>query len=92
MMKNQKIQRLIQKDPPDIVKNHHENQIIGVKTEGVQTRRKLVEKSKQVHIATMLEIEPKNFDEEIKKKKWIHSMNEELDKIEKNKTWELTPR
>jgi hypothetical protein len=37
-------------------------------------------------------IEPKNFDESSKHDDWIRAMNEELDQIEKNNTWELVPR
>ena len=35
---------------------------------------------------------PKNFDEASKHDDWIRAMNEELDQIEKNNTWELVPR
>ena len=34
---------------------------------------------------------PKNFEEASEDKDWIKSMNEELDHIEKNSTWELVP-
>jgi hypothetical protein len=37
-------------------------------------------------------IEPKTFVEANKDEYWIKSMNEELDQIEKNQTWELVPR
>jgi hypothetical protein len=37
-------------------------------------------------------VEPKNFNEAIKDINWLESMNEELDQIEKNDTWELVPR
>jgi hypothetical protein len=36
--------------------------------------------------------EPKNFDEASKHDEWIREMNEELDQIERNNTWELVPR
>ena len=36
--------------------------------------------------------EPKNFAEANKYDDWIKAMNEELDKMEKNQTWELFPR
>jgi hypothetical protein len=36
--------------------------------------------------------EPKFFDESIQHDDWIRAMNEELDQIEKNNTWELFPR
>jgi hypothetical protein len=34
-------------------------------------------------------VEPKNFDEANQHDDWIRDMNEELDHIEKNNTWEL---
>jgi hypothetical protein len=37
-------------------------------------------------------VEPKNFNEASKDVNWLKSMNEELDQIEKNNTWELVPR
>ena len=37
-------------------------------------------------------MEPNNFAKTIKDDDWIKSMNEELDQIEKNETWELVPR
>jgi hypothetical protein len=36
-------------------------------------------------------VEPKNFNEDNKDVNWLESMNEELDHIEKNDTWELVP-
>jgi hypothetical protein len=37
-------------------------------------------------------IEPKIFAEASKSEEWIKAMNEELDQIGKNHTWELVPR
>ena len=37
-------------------------------------------------------MEPKNFEEASEDEDWVKSMNEELDQIEKNNTWELVPR
>jgi hypothetical protein len=37
-------------------------------------------------------VEPKNFNEASKYVNWLKSMNEELDQIEKNNTWEVVPR
>jgi hypothetical protein len=37
-------------------------------------------------------VEHNNFNESIKYVNWLKSMNEELDQIEKNNTWELVPR
>ena len=36
--------------------------------------------------------EPKFFEEARKEEDWVRAMNEELDQIEKNNTWELVPR
>ena len=75
-----------------IKKNHPKSQIIGYKNEGVKTRRKLLKESKQSHIAFLSMLEPKNFNEASEDKNWIKAMNEELDQIEKNNTWDLVPR
>jgi glutathionyl-hydroquinone reductase len=40
----------------------------------------------------ILVIEPKNFAEANKSEDMTKAMNEELDQIEKNHTWELVPR
>jgi hypothetical protein len=37
-------------------------------------------------------IEPNNFEESNKDEFWKKVMNEELDQIENNDTWELVPR
>jgi hypothetical protein len=37
-------------------------------------------------------VEPKNFNEASEDVNWLKSMNEELDQIENNDTWELVPR
>ena len=37
-------------------------------------------------------VEPKNFAEARKNNDWISGMNDELDQLEKNQTWELVPR
>jgi hypothetical protein len=81
------------KSPLRIIrKNHPENQIIGDINEGVQTRRKLIKDTEQSHVAFLSMIEPTNFEEARKEEDWIRAMNEELDQIEKNNTWELVPR
>ena len=73
-------------------KNHPKDQIIGDKSVGVQTRRQLAEQTKEVYLVMLSQIEPNNFDEAIKEKNWVNDMNEELDQIDKNNTWELMPR
>jgi hypothetical protein len=45
-----------------------------------------------MHLALLSMIEPKSFEEAIKDELWNKAMDEELDQIEKNDTWELVPR
>ena len=40
----------------------------------------------------MSQVEPTSIKEACKDENWVKSMNEELDQIQKNKTWELVPR
>ena len=58
----------------------------------MQIRRKLIKDSKQSQIAFLSMMEPKNFEEASDDEYWVKAMNEELDQIEKNNTWELVPR
>ena len=58
------------------------------KDAGVSTRRKLLFNEQ----ALLSAVEPKNSAEASKYDDWIKAMNEELDQIEKNQTWELVPR
>jgi hypothetical protein len=37
-------------------------------------------------------LEPKNFNEANKDDHWVKAMNDELDQIEKNNTWEMVQR
>jgi hypothetical protein len=74
-----------------IQKNHHSDQIIGNKDVGVETRRKICS-PEQTHLALLSTIEPNCFEEANKDEFWNKAMNEELDQIEKNDTWELVPR
>jgi hypothetical protein len=37
-------------------------------------------------------LEPKNFNEANKDDHWVKAMNDELDQIEKKKTWEMVQR
>jgi hypothetical protein len=45
-----------------------------------------------MYLALSSTIEPTCFDEASKDEFWNNSMDEELDQIEKNDTWELVPR
>ena len=65
-------------------KNHPEGLIIGNKSTGVQTRRQLLYQTK---IELFSYIEPNSIKEACKDENWVNDMNEELDQIEKNKTW-----
>ena len=52
----------------------------------------MIKDSEQCHVVFLSMTEPKNFDEANNHDDWIRVMNEELDQIEKNNTWELVPR
>jgi hypothetical protein len=52
----------------------------------------LIKDSEQSKVSFLSMIEPKFFYEANKHDDWIRAMNEELDHIEKNNTWELVPR
>jgi hypothetical protein len=74
-----------------VQKNHPSEQIIGNKDAGVETRRKL-HSPEQRHLALLSTVEPNSFEEANTDEHWIKAMEEELDQIEKNETWELVPR
>ena len=40
----------------------------------------------------MSQVEPTSTKEACKDESWVKAMNEELDQIEKNQTWDLVPR
>ena len=61
---------------------------MGDKNVGVKTRRQ----QPGVEQALLSIVEPKNFTKSSKSDEWVKAMNEELDQIEKNETWELVPR
>jgi FtsZ-interacting cell division protein YlmF len=73
-------------------KNHPASHLIGEKDKGVQTRRRIIKNTEQSHIAFISMVEPKNFNEASEDVNWLKSINEELDQIEKNDTWECVPR
>jgi hypothetical protein len=88
----EKVQQVTQKIPSiRVQKNHPSYQIIRNKYIGVETRRK-IRSPKQTHLALTSTIEPTYFEEAIKDEFWNKAMDEELDQIEKNDTWELVPR
>jgi len=63
---------------------------LGQKDVGVQTIRTIIEALS--YLASLSSIEPQNVNEACKDECWVKDMNEELEKIEKNNTWELVPR
>jgi hypothetical protein len=74
-----------------VLKNHPSDQIIGNKDAGVETRRRICSPEQQ-HISLLSIIAPSSFEEASKDGYWVKDMDEELDQIEKNDTWELVPR
>jgi hypothetical protein len=88
----EKVQQVSPKTPSKRVqKNHPSDQIIGNKDARVETRRK-IRSPKQTHLALLSTIEPNCFEEASKDEFWNKAMDQELDQIEKNDTWELVPR
>jgi hypothetical protein len=72
-----------------IQKNNPASKIIGEKDKGVQTKRKLIKNTEQSHISFISMMKPKNFNEASNDDHWVKAMNEELDQIEKNNTWDM---
>jgi hypothetical protein len=74
-----------------VQKNHPSDKIIGNNDAGVETRKRICS-PEQTHLALLSTIEPNCFEEASKDEFWNKAMDEELDQIEKNGTWELVPR
>jgi hypothetical protein len=88
----EQVQQVSPKTPnKQVQKNHPSNQIIRNKYVGVETRRRIYS-PEQTHLALLSTIEPNYFEEANKDESWNKAMDEELDQIEKNDTWELVPR
>jgi hypothetical protein len=88
----EKFQQVPPKTPNRRVqKNHPSDQIIRNKDTGVETRRRICSLEK-THLALSSTIQPTCFEEVSKDEFWNKAMDEELDQIEKNDTWELVPR
>eukprot|EP00253_Pinus_taeda_P027603 PITA_27603 len=73
-----------------VQKNHPETQILGEKGAIVHIRRTIAEASS--YLALLSSTEPQNVNEACRDECWVKAMNEELEQIEKNNTWELVPR
>ena len=74
-----------------VQKNHPSDHIMRNKDAGVENRRR-IHSTEQIHLALLSMIEPNCFEEASKDEFWNKAMDEELDQIEKNDTWELVPR
>jgi hypothetical protein len=72
-------------------KNYSSDHIIGNKDAIVETRRR-IHSPEQTHLTLSSTIEPTCFEEANRDEFWNKAMDEELDQIEKNDTWELVPR
>jgi len=59
---------------------------------GIQTTRKVAQTQEHINYALLSHFEPKNIIEVSKDESWVNAMEEELNQIERNKTWELVPR
>ncbi|MCI03247.1 retrovirus-related pol polyprotein from transposon tnt 1-94 [Trifolium medium] len=49
----------------------------------------ITEEGDLVHLAFNAETEPVDFEDAVKSEKWLSAMNEEIESIERNNTWEL---
>ena len=69
------------------VRRHHApDQITRDKLEGTIIRSKLK------GTCFLVDFEPRNVRNALDNDSWVEAMNEEIEKIEKNKTWRLVPR
>ena len=69
------------------VRRHHApDQIIRDKSDGTMTRSKLK------GTCLLAKFEPRSVKDALENEIWIEAMNEEIEQIEKNKTWTLVPR
>ena len=69
------------------VRRHHSaDQIIGEKSNGTMTRNNLK------GTCLLADFEPRSIKDALGNDSWIEAMNEEINQIEKNKTWTLVPR
>ena len=49
-------------------------------------------RSKLKGTCLLAEFEPRNVKDALENESWVEAMNEEIEQIEKNKTWSLVPR
>ena len=67
-------------------------QIIGDQNVVIGTRIIQTQRNQEVHFSSLSTTELITFAESSTDEHWIKAMEEELDQIEKNETWELVPR
>jgi hypothetical protein len=85
----EQVQQVSPKTPRKQVQHNHPlYQITGNKDAGVETRRKNRSPEK-THLALLFAVEPNCFEEANKYEFLNKAMDEELDQIEKNDTWQL---
>ena len=78
----------LSQDLSKYVKRHHPTtQIIGDKDARPMTRKRLKSESCLLSMK-----EPKSVKDELEDVDWYKAMEEEIEQIEKNKTWSLVPR
>ena len=65
------------------------NIITGQKTRILRELYEQNEEVDQVSIFSLIACDPVNFDEAVKKDVWIKAMDEEIDSMEINNTWDL---
>jgi hypothetical protein len=88
----EQVQKVSPRTPSkQVQKNHPSDQIIGNKDAVVVTRIK-IHSLERTHLVLLSTIEPNCFEEASKDEFWNKAMDEELDQIEKNDTWELVLR
>lgn len=72
--------------------NDSKNQIFGDKDIRVQNRRKLAINNERVHFELLFKIKLGDFVKDYKDENQLEAMEEKLNQIDKNDTWELVPR
>eukprot|EP00253_Pinus_taeda_P015597 PITA_15597 len=83
--------RIEEKSPSRYVqKNHPKSQILGQKEVSTERRRSIAEASS--YLALLSSTKPQNVRKACKDECWVKVMDEELEQIEKNNSWELVPR
>ena len=78
-----------------IAKRHFESQVIGDVEKGILTRRKAnIDEQANIaeHFCLISDFEPKSVTKALSDSYWKNAIQEEINQIEKNKTWKLVSR